>query len=179
MNTVAGKLAIHKLAAIVIAAASLMITIPSHAQSSSVSDADEQVREVVTLSLMSWETLLEDEFVSTSHPDLLFAFPRVRADLEGALKVFRMWKEQYEDTRVYIHQILVDGNRFSAEYQFATTKKETGKRTVMGTIAIGELRDGRIVVLKEYTDGRVADLQEQGKLALEEGEEPFPWPKLD
>jgi ketosteroid isomerase-like protein len=147
------------------------------AQAGPQSGADERLREVVTRSLMSWETLVEEEFTGTAHPDLLFAFPRVRTDLDGALGVFRMWKAEYRDTRVYIHQILVDGNRFAAEYQFATTNKASGKRTVMGTIAIGQLREGRIVLLKEYTDGRVADLQEQGKLPLEEGEEPFPWPR--
>jgi ketosteroid isomerase-like protein len=137
----------------------------------------DEIRATVTRSLMSWETLVEEEFVDTSHPQLLFAFPRVRTDLEGALQVFRMWKDEYRDTRVYVHQILVDGNRFAAEYQFATTNRESGKRTVMGTVAIGEVRDGLVVLLKEYTDGRVADLQEQDKLPLEEGEEPFPWPQ--
>jgi ketosteroid isomerase-like protein len=179
MNVLAGKTQLPKLAAVCIVLGYLMFAPFTQAQSGNRADADALVREVVTTSLMSWETLVEEEFAETAHPDLVFAFPRVRADLEGALKVFRMWKEQYEDTRVYIHQILVDGNLFSAEYQFATTKRESGKRTVMGTIAIGELRDGRIVMLKEYTDGRVADLQEQGKLPLDEGEEPFPWPKLD
>lgn len=140
--------------------------------------SDEAIRATVTKSLMSWETLVEEEFVATAHPDLLFAFPRVRTNLEGAQQVFRMWKDEYHDTRVYIHQILVDGDRFAAEYQFATTNNESGKRTVMGTIAIGEVRDGLIVLLKEYTDGRVADLQEKGELPLEEGEEPFPWQQL-
>lgn len=146
-------------------------------QADSGPSADQRVRELVTTSLMSWETLVEEEFTGTAHPELLFAFPRVRTDFDGALRVFRMWKDEYRDTRVYIHQILVDGDRFAAEYQFATTNKASGKRTVMGTIAIGQLREGRIVLLKEYTDGRVADLQEQDKLPLEEGEEPYPWPQ--
>lgn len=147
------------------------------AQAGSEPSADQRVRELVRTSLMSWETLVEEDFTSTAHPDLLFAFPRVRADFDGALRVFHMWKDDYRDTRVYIHQILVDGDRFAAEYQFATTHKASDKRTVMGTIAIGRVREGRIVLLKEYTDGRVADLQEQDKLPLEEGEEPFPWPQ--
>jgi len=129
-------------------------------------------------SLKSWETLSEDDFSATAHPDLVFAYPGERTDLEGALGVFRMWREKFRDTKVYVHRILVDGARFSAEYQFATTSKASVLRTVMGTVAVGEVRDGRIAVLKEYTDGRVDDLQREGELPLDEGAEPFPWPQI-
>ena len=137
-----------------------------------------EIEAIVTTSLLSWETLIEDEFASTSHPDLVFAYPRERTDVDGALRVFRMWKEKFTDTRVYIHQILVDGNSFAAEYQFATTNIATGLRTAMGTVAIGDVCDGQIILLKEYTDGRVADMQEEGKMPLDEGLEPFPWPNF-
>jgi len=141
-------------------------------------DRVEHIRDIVTLSLMSWETLDENDFSSTAHDELVFAYPGERTDLEGALKVFRMWKAKFKDTRVYIHQILVDGNRFAAEYQFATTNIASGKRTVMGTTAVGEVRDGTIILLKEYTDSQVDDLQRDGKLPLDEGAEPFPWPDI-
>ncbi|MFT5501871.1 MAG: ketosteroid isomerase-like protein [Woeseiaceae bacterium] len=141
-------------------------------------DRVEQTRDIVALSLMSWETLDENEFSSTAHDDLVFAYPGERTDLEGALKVFRMWKAKFKDTRVYIHQILVDGNQFAAEYQFATTNIASGKRTVMGTTAVGEVRDGAIILLKEYTDGQVDDMQRDGKLPLDEGDEPYPWPDI-
>ena len=138
----------------------------------------EFVEQLVSRSLKSWENEDRDEFAATSHPDLLFAFPRRRVGLAGAMEVFDFWTTNYEDTRVYIHWILVDGDRFAMEYQFATTNIHTGKRTNMGTVAIGRVREGRIILLKEYTDGRVAVLQEQGELPLEEGEEPFPWPRV-
>ena len=134
------------------------------------------IEALVRQSLMSWQTGNEAEFSETAHPDLLFAFPGARTDAAGAIEVFRFWKEKFTDTRVYVHRILVDGNRFSAEYQFASTHKASGKRTVGGTVAVGEVRDGRIVLLKEYVDGRVSDLQEAGELPLDEGAEPFPWP---
>lgn len=76
-----------------------------------------------------------------------------------------------------MHWILVDGSRFAAEYQFATTSCKNGKRTVGSTAVIGEVRDGKIVLLKEYTDGRVTRMQEAGELPLDEGDEPYPWPK--
>jgi len=154
----------------------LTIVLPASADTES--DCVEHIRDIVTLSLKSWETLDENDFTSTAHEKLVFAYPGERTDLEGALKVFRMWKAKFRDTRVYIHQILIDGNRFAAEYQFATTNIASGKRTVMGTTAVGEVQDGAIILLKEYTDGQVDDLQRDGKLPLDEGDEPFPWPDV-
>lgn len=142
------------------------------------SSADD-IRKIVSTSLMSWETGDELDLTSTSHDELLFAFPGERTDLAGALRVFRFWQDKYEDPRVYVNRVLVDGNRFAAEYQFASTNKSTGKRSAMGTIAFGEVKDGRIILLKEYTDGRGSRMQEAGELPLQEGEEPFPWPDVD
>lgn len=137
------------------------------------------VEKLVRDSLRAWETGDEELLLSAVVPELQFAFPGTRTDAAGAMRVFRYWKEHYRDTRVYIHWILIDGNRFAAEYQFATTSIESGRRTVAGTVAIGEVRNGRITLLKEYVDGRVSRLQETGELPLEEGEEPFPWPRSD
>jgi ketosteroid isomerase-like protein len=136
----------------------------------------EDVRSIVMRSLKSWETLDEKAFIETAHPDLLFAYPGQRTDRQGALQVYRMWKEKFRDTKVYVKQILVEDSRFAVEYQFATTSIASGKRTAMGTTAVGEIRDGKIVLLKEYTDSQVDDLQREGKLPLDEGAEPFPWP---
>lgn len=138
-----------------------------------------QIEEIVTKSLMAWETGDEQALIDTAHADLLFAFPGERTNSAGALSVFRYWQEKFQDTKVYIHWILVDGNRFATEYQFASTRISDGKRTAMGTVAIGEMKDGKIILLKEYTDGRGSRLQETGDLPLEEGQEPFPWPNTD
>ena len=110
---------------------------------------------------------------------MLFAFPGERTGTQGALNVFRYWNENYQNTKVYINWILIDNNKFAVEYQFATTQISSNKRTAMGTVAIGEVKDGKIILLKEYTDGRASRLQKTGELPLEEGEEPFPWPKTD
>jgi ketosteroid isomerase-like protein len=138
-----------------------------------------EIEQLVRRSLLAWESGDEREFLDTAHPGILFAFPGERTDAAGALGVFRYWREHYRDTRVYLHWMLVEGSRFAVEYQFATTNNETGKRTAMGTVAIGEVREGRIALLKEYTDGRVSRLQEAGEIPLEEGEEPFPWPRVE
>ncbi|MEX2525059.1 MAG: nuclear transport factor 2 family protein [Gammaproteobacteria bacterium] len=139
----------------------------------------EEIRTLVKNSLQAWETGSEELLLSTAHPDMEFSFPTTRTDAQGALRVLRYWNEHYEDTKVYIHWILVDGDRFAAEYQFATTEKATGKRTAAGTVAIGRVQDGKIITLKEYVDGRVGRLQNEGELPLEEGEEPYPWPEYD
>jgi ketosteroid isomerase-like protein len=139
----------------------------------------EAVRTLVENSLRAWEIGSEELLLSTVHPDLEFAFPSTRTDAAGALRVFRYWNQHFENTKVYIHWILVDGNQFAAEYQFATTEKATGQRTAAGTVAIGQVRDGRIILLKEYVDGRVSRMQNAGELPLGEGEEPYPWPETD
>ncbi|MBO9711662.1 c-type cytochrome [Sphingomonas sp.] len=138
--------------------------------------ADESsVRAVVTRSLMSWQSGDRTEFAATTDPKLVFAFPGRRTDAAGAMAVFDKWKADYRDVKVYIHRILVDGDRFAAEYQFANTPVG-GKRTVTGTLAVGRVQDGRIVELKEYLDGRVSRAQEAGWMPVDEGKEPYPWP---
>ncbi len=134
------------------------------------------VERLVRDSLRSWETGDVDLFLSTMHKDVTFAYPGERMGAAAALEVFRFWRENYENTRIYIHQVIIDGPRFAAEYQYATTRKDSGKRSAVGTVATGIVKDGKLYVVKEYLDGRVSRQQEAGELPLEEGEEPFPWP---
>ena len=141
--------------------------------------SDAQVEALVRQSLLSWQSGNLQEFTETAHQDLVFAFPGRRTDADGAVQIFNKWRTDYEDIRVYIHQILVDGDRFAAEYQFANTLKETGRRSVAGTVAVGRVQDGKIILLKEYLDGRVSRGQEAGLMPLDEGEEPYPWPPID
>lgn len=136
----------------------------------------ELVERLVRDSLRSWETGDVELFLSTMHEDVIFAYPGERMGAAKALEVFHFWRENYENTRIYIHQLVIDGPRFAAEYQYATTRKDSGKRSAVGTVATGLVRDGKLYVVKEYLDGRVSRQQESGELPLEEGAEPFPWP---
>ena len=138
----------------------------------------EDVKALVTRSLKSWETGDRAAFIETADPSLTFAFPGRRTDVGGALKVFDKWQAEYSDIKVYIRQIIVDGDRFAMEYQFANTSRG-GQRSVVGTVAVGQVRNGRIVTFKEYLDGRVSRAQEAGLMPLDEGAEPFPWPPID
>ena len=134
------------------------------------------VESLIRDQLNSWS--LEDEqlFLSTVHPAIVFAYPGARLDAEGALELFNYWAENYSDTRVYVHNIIIEGNDFSVEYQFATTRDKDGTRSATGTVTTGQVKDGKLILWKEYLDGRVTKMQREGELPVDEGEPPFPWP---
>ena len=124
----------------------------------------------------AWETGDEALLASLLHDDVIFAYPGRRLTKEQTLEDLRFFRDAYTDTKVYIHTVIIDGSDVAVEWQFATTKKETDKREVVSDAIIGKVRDGKFIVWKEYLDGRVKGLQAEGKLLLEEGAEPFPWP---
>lgn len=135
------------------------------------------VESLIRKQLGSWESEDEAAFLATSHPDIVFAYPGDRLDAAGALTIFRFWADNYSDTKVHFHSIVIEDNRFCVEYQFATTRDRDGARSASGTVATGYVEDGKLRVWKEYLDGRVSRLQMNGELPLDEGEEPFPWPE--
>lgn len=138
----------------------------------------EEIETLIRDQLKSWEAEDEDLFVSTAHPDLVFAYPGKRMGMDGAMEIFSFWKENFRDTKIHIHAIIIEENRFSVEYQYATTKDETGVRTASGTVATGYVSDGKLRVWKEYLDGRVSRMQAKGELPVNEFAEPYPWPDV-
>lgn len=136
----------------------------------------QSVEILVAKHAQAWETGDEALLSEILHEDVVFAYPGRRLNKQQTLEDLRFFRDNYADTKVYIRNILVDGDLVAVEWQFATTKKETGKREVVSDAIIGKVRDGKFTVWKEYLDGRVKGLQAEGKLELEEGEEPFPWP---
>ena len=126
--------------------------------------------------LRAWETGDEGVLLATLHPDVVFAFPGKRLDHAALLANFRGWKGRFRDTRTRIFRVVIDGAQFAVEYTFASTNVETGKRAAGGTVVVGEVRDGKLKVWKEYLDGRVSRLQASGELPVDETAEPFPWP---
>ena len=115
---------------------------------------------------------------SILHDDALLAYPRRRVDRDTWLSELAAFARANENTRIYVHKVLVDGDDFAVEWQFAATDRATGQRTAVGDAIIGRVRDGRIVLWKEYLDGRIFALQRSGELPLDEGLEPFPWPEV-
>jgi hypothetical protein len=78
------------------------------------------------------------------------------------------------NTRIYPTQFIVEGNRVLAEYPFCATNIATGKREAEGTAAIGEVKDGNLVVWKECCDHSVGVLQADGSVPVDEGAASFP-----
>ena len=143
------------------------------------SDDEPDRREVVALvhvHARAWETGDTASMSRILHEDARLAYPRRRLGKREWIEDLAEFSSRHVDTRVYVHAVVVDGSDFAVEWQFATTDRETGIRTAVGDAIIGAVRDGRIVEWKEYLDGRVPELQRQGRLPLDEGLEPFPWP---
>lgn len=135
------------------------------------------VKKMVADHARAWETGDENLLASLLHKDTVFAYPGRRLNKEQTLEDLRFFRDAYTDTKVYINTVVIDGDNVAVEWQFATTKKETGKREVVSDAVIAKVKEGQFAVWKEYLDGRVKGLQAEGSLELEEGEEPFPWPQ--
>jgi|HubBroStandDraft_1064217.scaffolds.fasta_scaffold798555_1 ketosteroid isomerase-like protein len=138
--------------------------------------ARDKVIAVVATFAKSWETGDLDQFVATLDDKLLWAHPGGTLDKAGAIAFFKKWKTEWKDTRIYPTQFIVEGNRVLAEYQFCATNIATGKREAEGTAAIGEVKDGKLVVWKEYYDHTVGALQAEGKIPVDEGAASYPYP---
>lgn len=125
----------------------------------------------------AWETGDVELLDKVLHDEVVFAYPGRRLNKEETLEDLRVYKQLFTDTKIYIHTIIVQGEDVAVEWQFASTNTETGNRTAVSDAIIGRVEDGKIIMWKEYLDGRVSRMQANGELPLEEGEEPFPWPR--
>ena len=141
-------------------------------------DAEEKfAKEIVYKHAKAWETGDYVLFNSIMHKDVIFAYPGRRMNKDEAIKDFIEYNKSFTNTKVYINKIIADDDNLAVEWQFASTNIKTGNRTAVSDAIIGKIKDGKIIVWKEYLDGRVGRMQAAGNLSLEEGEEPFPWPK--
>ena len=138
---------------------------------------EELAKELVYKHAKAWETGNAELLDSILHKDVIFAYPGRRLNKEETLKDFLDYNMSFTNTKIYINKIIVDGEDLAVEWQFASTSIKTGNRTAVSDAIIGKVKDGKIIVWKEYLDGRVSRMQSNGTLSLEEGEEPFPWPK--
>ena len=138
---------------------------------------DELVKNLVYRHATAWETGDYELLDSILHEDLVFAYPGRRLNKADTLKDLIDYNDTFKDTKIYINKIIISGNDLAVEWQFASTNIKTGNRTAVSDAIIGKVKDGKIIVWKEYLDGRVSRMQIAGNLSLEEGEEPFPWPK--
>lgn len=135
-----------------------------------------EIEQLIRNHAKAWEVYDEELFLSTIHDDIVFAYPGRRLNKEELIEDYRFFHESFKDTVIYIHEIIIDGDRVAVEWQFATTRLETGKREVVSDGIIGMIKDGKIISWKEYLDGRVTRMQAVDALPLQEGEPPFPSP---
>lgn len=138
-----------------------------------------EVEALVRSHARAWETGDTALVRRIVHENALLAYPRRRVDRDTWIRELAGFARAQKHTRVYVHRTFVDGADFAVEWQFATTERATGVRTAVSDAIIGRVEDGRIVLWKEYLDGRVLEGQRAGTLPLDEGEEPFPWPRVD
>ncbi len=135
-----------------------------------------EVEHLVRQHATAWETGNPEIMAEIIHEDAVLAYPTRRLGKAEWLADLAEFSVTNTDTRIYIHEIVVDGRDFAVEWQFATTDRGSGARTAVSDAIMGRVQEGQIVLWKEYLDGRVAKLQEEGALQIEEGAEPFPWP---
>ena len=133
--------------------------------------------ELVYKHARAWETGNYALLDSVLHENVVFAYPGRRLNKQGTLADLIDYNKSFKDTKVYINKIIVSGDDLAVEWQFVSTNIKTGNRTAVSDAIIGKVKDSKIILWKEYLDGRVSKLQAAGNLSLEEGEEPFPWPK--
>lgn len=143
-------------------------------------ETHEQARTIVQTLLRCWQSNDYRTFASLLDEDVLFAYPGGRLNKSQLLDVFKSYHQEKRDIRVYFwEQFFVSGAKFFTAYQFAATDVKSGKRQAVGTGVAGEIRNGKVVLLKEYYDGEVALRQYDGTLPLDESiVMPFvtPWP---
>ncbi len=135
------------------------------------------ITQLVENQAKAWETGDIELLKSTMHPDIIFAYPGRRLNFDQVVEDLTFYKDAFSDTKIYIHNIIIDGDMVAVEWQFASTEIESGKRTVVSDGIIGKIKDGKIIEWREYLDGRVSRMQKVGALPLEEGLDPFPSPE--
>ena len=138
---------------------------------------EEITKELIYKHSKAWETGDYELLDKILHKDVIFAYPGRRMNKQETLIDLTEYNKSFKNTKIYINKIVVDGDDLAVEWQFASTNIMTGNRTAVSDAIIGNIKDGKIIVWKEYLDGRVSRMQANGTLALEEGEEPFPWPR--
>ncbi len=139
--------------------------------------SEAEVRALILKYTDSWTTGDVAAFTATIDDQFHFSNPGGTFDRKQTLEQFTASPKLYANIKFHHMNIVIQGDRFMAEYQYCSTDRSTGKREADGTVAVGEVRNGRILSWKEYYDPSVGDLQASGKLIIDEGEEAYPYPR--
>lgn len=126
-------------------------------------------------------TTCDPEYMKRSFAeDVSFSYPTTSVvGLDKMISDLELFCNMAKDTSFYFPKdafyIDTETGRIAAEVQFRSFQR--GNRQVVNDVWIATVKDGKGVILKEYLDGRVKDLQALGVLELEESPEQLtPWP---
>ena len=126
--------------------------------------------------MKTWEDGDLDAFSSFLHNDIMFAIPDKTFNKTSIIKHFNNAMKILSEINIYMFDIIVDGDNFAFEFQFACTFKETNQRSCESVAAIGKISQGKLIELREYWDTKVSEMQYSGKLPLAENTSPLPRP---
>jgi ketosteroid isomerase-like protein len=139
-------------------------------------DDRQNTQSLVQNFIKSWETNDVALFSATLHDDVVFSFPGDRLDKQQLVNLFRTYHQEKKNIKIYLwDQFFVAGDKFFTAYQFAATDRVKDKRQAVGTGVMGRIKDGKIILFKEYYDNEVASHQYADELPLDEGVV-SPWP---
>ncbi len=154
----------------------VVLAVLASTQASAVADDKAAAETLIKDFLLSWQSGDDEAFARSLHPDVLFAYPGGRFDYDELVAMFSAYQQEKQDIKIYFADYFIsDGKTHVTAYQFAATDRESQQRFAVGTGVVCEIKDGKIVLFKEYWDSQLAPMQKAGELPLEEGEV-HPWP---
>jgi ketosteroid isomerase-like protein len=122
-----------------------------------------------------WQVNDSQTFAKAFADDAVFIYPGGKLTKPELLQMFTSYQKEKSKIRIYTGRFVVDGDKFAFQYQFAATDNVTKKRQAVGTGVSVVIRNGQVVLWKEYYDESIAELQAAGKLPLDEGDTtPYP-----
>lgn len=126
----------------------------------------------------------EDDWFNYFSDDIEEAYPfgrcnqKIRAELS---KKYDLATGNSKDGSLTNKHFIFDGNWYSVQWFYGAIDRKTGKKQLESTLAFGCVRDGKLIVWREYFDDAVGARQMgqiPGDMPLyETTEEPYPWPK--
>lgn len=135
---------------------------------------------VITNDSAQWIPLYGETWWDYYHPDYVGLFPGGRSNFyhDAYLAKVRRNHPLTVDWQIFKRQYVYDGEWFAVEWFYRATHVSDGFRQWEGTLGIGRIKDGKMILWSEFFDDNVGNLQRIGLMPFyEESEMPFPWPK--
>lgn len=135
------------------------------------------IEDVVYAFANAWETGDIEQLKGTLHEQASFVTTDgAYESVDVIVEAFNTFQSEYENTKVSVHNILIDTNMAAVEWRVTTTNKKSGKLQSVSAASIVSLKNGKILRWKEYKDSAVAGLQASGTLPADTEGELLPRP---